>query len=473
MKIRIYLWLIFSVMFIIIGSLMYQFVIQAYEERLLTGQAEVLESQGLPVVESVRGTYPRFPERTIGYMQFYSDRLNARLLLVNQNKHLMYDSYKQIPEHTMLNFIILDRMEHAPVTQFIDTDAYGQVQYTLLPVGEGQSFPEQNAYLHGDYLLIIKDVNEIYEDIRAFRHWVLSLLLIAVMVFFILSYAVAYWFTKPIHQLIDQLKLITPHNRQFQMEYRRKDEIHLLVTSVRDMVAELNQYELRQRQFISSSSHELKTPLATMQLISENLPNVRRDPQLFGEFIADLTVQIEKMKLMTSQLLNMNQMWDKPLHRERLVTAQIVEYVKEHFERSAELQTIQLKVQADEVELYVDHALFYSAMNNLLANALHYSPPASTVTISLRNESNQDVVIQICDQGIGIPKDEQDYIFDPFYRASNATSWNQEGSGIGLAQVKQMVDRHEAEVNVQSEANQGTCFTIRFRNKSVTLRQQS
>lgn len=468
MNIRNRLWLVFSLLFIFVCLGLYGFIVKTYEERVLSGQRELSITQGQAVVEQLSGTFPRFPERTEGYLRFYSERLDARLLVLDYEKKVRFDSFDGFSPGTLLQLAILEKDKELPRTEFVPTTSYGYVQYTLLPLGT-ETPPSS-------FLLMIKDVNVLYEDIRSFHNLMLAVMGLAISVFFLLSFWLAAWFSRPIHDIVRHLQGITPQKRAFTMEYTRKDEIRQLVMAIRQMVEQLNQYEQRQRQFISASSHELKTPLATMQLICENLEHVREDPEQFQEFMQDLYMQTDKMKKVVEDLLNINRMWDRPLNLECISSSEIRYHIVKQFQRVVDSRNLHLRFTIDQDACFeVDRELFFHGVDNLIANAIRYSPENKEIHIGIQNQGERDdeAVLSICDEGIGIAEKDRPFIFDPFYRSQEAVDWDREGTGLGLVIVKLMVDRHGGTMTLESTIGKGTCFRLSFGkgNKIVTSRQ--
>jgi signal transduction histidine kinase len=102
-------------------------------------------------------------------------------------------------------------------------------------------------------------------------------------------------------------------------------------------------------------------------------------------------------------------------------------------------------------------------VTNILSNAIKYTPPGGLIEISLRQDSSttpHQAIMQVCDQGVGIPDAEISQIFEPFYRAANSRAQGIKGTGIGLASVRQIIDLHGGTISVTSEEHVGTCFTV-------------
>ncbi|GIP34346.1 cell wall metabolism sensor histidine kinase WalK [Paenibacillus sp. J2TS4] len=461
MKLHARLWVTFSLLIVVVSLILYIFIIKVYEARMLEGQKQLIVSQGYSVVDKISGTLPRFPERTEGYLSFYSKQLDMRLFVLHPDRTVWFDSFRELPEHSKLTLEILKSDASPPVGLYVPTSSYGYVQYTMLELDPGRA--------DSGYLLMVNNVDFLYEDIRSFRIQVITILLATVILFFFICYLIASWFTKPIRSLSEQMKKITPLKRVFRPPSGRKDEIGELAVEIGEMVSELNRYDQRQKQFMSSSSHELKTPLATMQLICENLPYVREEKDAHQEFLNDLEVQIGKMKHIVESMLDVNRMWDRPLNRIRLQSQSIEAHIREHFQFVLDQKSIRLKfIAEDGAWLEVDEELFHRGLDNVVSNAIRYSPANSEITVAVKRLDLFRMECTVCDQGIGISAEDLPQIFEPFYRSPEAGEWDQEGSGLGLTIVKQMVDMHGAEIRVTSTPGEGTCITMVFRNKTVT-----
>ncbi|MFC0560650.1 sensor histidine kinase [Halalkalibacter alkalisediminis] len=449
MKIHFQLWLIFSSTFIVVCLALYFVVSTSYEQRLKAGYEHVSITQGSSILGQLVGTYPYSPNRSTGYLQTYNGQLNSRLIMLDEDKNVYSDSFGQLQPNTTLNLAILAQ-DTVPVSLFSKTDAFGYVQHTLIPFQTGE---------HEGYLLMIQEANGLYSELKSFQTWMVQALLIAVFAFFFLSYFISTWFSKPIRQIIVHLKNITPQQRTFSLKRKRRDEIKELIDAIEKMVGELKQYDERQRRFLSTSSHELKTPLTTMQLILENLPYVRESEENHREFVQDLSFQVEKMKQMVEQLLQINRQWDKPLEQEALFAEDIEQHLRQSFQHLADAKQITIEFELDPIQLSVDRASFLLGVDNLVSNAIRYSPIGQNVTVSLKQENDQSK-ISVCDQGIGISPTDLPHIFEPFYRSNEATAWNQEGTGLGLPIVKQMVERHKGRIEIDTAPNQGTCVHL-------------
>ncbi|HZK23796.1 MAG TPA: HAMP domain-containing sensor histidine kinase [Oscillospiraceae bacterium] len=447
MKIQSQLWLILSVLFLVMSLVVYLVVADAYEARLQTSYQQISFAQGSALLDELTKAYPDSRQRSSGYLQNYSEQLQARLILLTEQKKVFADGFAVLEANSALDLTVL-KAGTGYASHFAQTEAFGYVQYTLLPFDKASS---------KGYLLIIQEAGGLSAELSSFRAWMLRLLVLALLSFFVLSYVVAAWLTKPMRRIIASLKQITPHKRDFALTYRRQDEIRELIAAIGRMVEELNLYDERQRRFVSTSSHELKTPLATIQLILENLPYVRENEETYQEFTEDLVFQVKKMRQIVEQLLQIMRLGDSPLQKETVSEEDIRQHLLQVFQYLVQEKELTWEFELQKTSFNVDRLLFLRALDNLVANAIRYSPQGKTIKIVVKGDKIASVV-SVCDQGIGIAAADLPQIFEPFYRANDATAYNQEGSGLGLAIVKQIAELHQGKITVNSVPQEGSCF---------------
>jgi PAS domain S-box-containing protein len=211
-------------------------------------------------------------------------------------------------------------------------------------------------------------------------------------------------------------------------------------------------------------AHEFRTPLATIQLFSELLERYldRMTPEQRSERVAVIRSQIALITDMLDDITTALRGEFKALAI-RPEPFDLVALARERVERmngtTPERRPIDLVTAVDTLTVTADRALIDMALRCLLANAIKYSPIDSPIALDLREEDSA-VVLQVHDQGIGIPPDEQEYIFEPFYRASNIGEIS--GLGIGLSLARDAIRSHGGAITVVSTPGKGSTFTVRL-----------
>lgn len=236
-------------------------------------------------------------------------------------------------------------------------------------------------------------------------------------------------------------------------------EHHIAERATVQQERERAELELR---FVSVVSHELRAPLSTLQMIAEMF-------ETFGERISEERKQsyLRQLRILVDQ---MTQLMNDVLLIRRAETANLqirrsrLDFADfcQNLIRSLQVgdnqeRAIALDCQGDCSNVWLDETLLQSILTNLLTNAMKYSSPETTVYLDL-NCTEQTVILQVRDEGIGIPVDDQARLFEMFYRAGNVGSIS--GTGLGLAIVKRFVDLLQGEMTVESVVNVGTTFRV-------------
>ncbi len=222
--------------------------------------------------------------------------------------------------------------------------------------------------------------------------------------------------------------------------------------------------ELRdlKNRFISMMSHDLKTPLAAIRLANSMLRNYgdRLSAQEKTESYDTIDQQVEYLTELINDVMTISRadFTGAELNLELVDLETYCRDILEELQLAYRMQRVLNFVGTNQrIETSIDRKLMRRAITNLLSNALKYSPADKPVTLELTH-SGHEAIIRVIDEGIGIPEDDQDHLFEPFHRASNVGSVS--GTGLGLAIAKQAVDLHHGTITVESHVNRGTVFTI-------------
>lgn len=227
---------------------------------------------------------------------------------------------------------------------------------------------------------------------------------------------------------------------------------------------EAHRLEEVRRDFVANVSHELKTPIGAVALLAEALQSAAGEPDEVKRFATRLTIEADRLTRLTNELIELSRLQAAdPISDAKPVD--IDEVVAQAVDRNrvaAEQHDIALVAGGHAAaEVVGDEALLVTAVHNLVANAIQFSPDHSRVGIGV-SRSDGVVEIAVTDQGVGIPESERDRVFERFYRVDAARSRSTGGTGLGLAIVKHVVQNHGGEVRVWSRPGSGSTFTIRL-----------
>ena len=246
---------------------------------------------------------------------------------------------------------------------------------------------------------------------------------------------------------------------------RNRQVLATQATMLEDKLAEEQRLTLLQRNFVSMASHEFRTPLAIIDGHTQRL--ISRCDRVTTEELA------QRARKVKSMVRRMTQLIDNLIGSARLIDGPIELYYHPsrvdlgwllrdscqlHRELTPDAQILE-PVEAQELIVYGDASLLGQLFCNLLSNAVKYSPEGARIEVAAAQEDAQ-VVVSIRDQGIGIPEEERERVFERYYRGSNTSGIG--GSGVGLSLVRSIVDLHKGTISLKSGEGKGSCFTLRL-----------
>lgn len=283
-------------------------------------------------------------------------------------------------------------------------------------------------------------------------------LLGGVITFFISGHAL-----KPLCDFSKKIEEVQAQNlSDSRIEENKFSELNQLSVSYNKMLERLSEAFKLQRQFTANAAHELRTPLAVMQLQidlynSSKHPNNDASAQ---QTISMITEQTERLSKMVRTLLDMSELQTIARDEEIAISA-LVEEVLADLEPLAQEKGINLIEKCDNVLLMGSDILIYRLVYNLVENAIKYNFSGGTVTVTA-TQQNSLLHLTVEDTGNGIPEELKEQIFEPFFRLDKSRSRELGGVGLGLALVREIVRVHNGSILVKNNANSGTTFEVIF-----------
>jgi len=218
------------------------------------------------------------------------------------------------------------------------------------------------------------------------------------------------------------------------------------------------------RDFVANISHELKTPIGAIGLLAEAMESAADEPEEIKRFSRRLVIEADRLTRLTHEIIELSRLQaaDALGHAERVEVSSVIAQAVDRNRVAADTHGVALVVGGDKkAEVYGDEQMLVTAVHNLVANAIQYSPDGSRVGIGVT--AHEGVVeIAVTDQGVGIPESERDRVFERFFRIDAARSRHTGGTGLGLSIVKHVVQNHGGDVRVWSQPGSGSTFTIRL-----------
>ena len=283
-------------------------------------------------------------------------------------------------------------------------------------------------------------------------------LLGGVITFFISGHAL-----KPISEFSDKIEKVQAQNlAASRIEENKVKELNQLSISYNKMLERLSESFETQRQFTANAAHELRTPLAVMQ-VQLDLYNATEHPdndECSQKTLKMVTEQNERLSKMVKTLLDMSEL-QTVARDEEIVLDALVEEVLADLEPLAQKKDITLTGNCEALTMTGSDILIYRLVYNLVENAIKYNHSYGQVTVTV-TKKDQNIIFSVADTGNGIPEALKNRIFEPFFRIDKSRSRALGGVGLGLALVHEIVRVHNGNITVKDNPAGGTIFEIVF-----------
>ena len=271
--------------------------------------------------------------------------------------------------------------------------------------------------------------------------------------------------SQPLAEIINEANHFAQGNFGSKLPDYDIKEIAELGGALNRMAAQLDRLENLRQDFVANVSHELKTPIATIKGYVETLlDGAQHDPQDLDRFLNIVSKQNDRLAAIVDDLLTLSRLESAPITQILELNdndaCHLLRFSAENCQARAEAKNINIKINCQRsIAVQVDHSLMTQALVNLIDNAIKYSSEDKTITLSAE-VINDQVRLNVSDEGPGIPEEHIPRLFERFYRVDKSRSRRVGGTGLGLAIVKHIVHIHGGQITVSNNATGGCSFTI-------------
>ena len=389
----------------------------------------------------------------------------------------------------------VDALEEIQTTRTVVTDAHGFALYDSLEIGNAEEklllFPELIRALEGNDVFYSRYEGQAMESrmamplvrrgeilgavylmeynveqgslIRALQTNIMriSVVLEAGIILAALFFSTA--FSRRVRRILTSVRRMRDGDYSQQISLRGRDELTQMAQEFNELADRLESSEERRRQFVSDASHELKTPLATIKLLSDSILQNEMDAETEAEFIRDIGREADRLGRLTQKLLTLTKLDSTATQELEIIDGkEIVQKVARMLRPLAKLRGIRLDFRCEEgCSLQMVEDDLYQIVFNLTENAIKYNRDRGWIGIELCRR-DREVLLTVADSGVGIPEEARAHVFDRFYRVDKARSRAAGGSGLGLSIVRDMVRRNQGSITVEPRREGGTLFAVRF-----------
>ncbi|SHH58015.1 Signal transduction histidine kinase [Sporobacter termitidis DSM 10068] len=267
-----------------------------------------------------------------------------------------------------------------------------------------------------------------------------------------------------ITSILKAIESVREGEYNYRIQVRGNDELALLGDEFNSLTDRLRETEEIRRRFVADASHELKTPLASIRLLSDSiLQNEGIDTDTVQEFVSDIGTEAERLSRTTEKLMSLTRLDANIVTaRETVDVRSVITSTMRMLNPLAESRGLKLDAKLDGgCFVYSTEDDIYQIVFNLVENAIKYNLPGGSVTVTLTREESE-ILLTVDDTGIGVPEPDLPYIFDRFYRVDKARSRASGGSGLGLSIVRATVQENNGTITAQRRESGGMRFEVIF-----------
>ncbi len=402
---------------------------------------------------------------------------NGRIIVINSNYRVVDDTFDfGSVDYYNITEEVIRAMRGETNTTIDEEDMSIRITMPVQEVSTSQSGTEKSNAILSNNNAINKNSSIVgvimlsfsMEDIFLVSEKVGSKAYVVVMTIVLIVMIFAFWYawvlTRPFKKVTNSIDHMSEGYFDELLSVEGYSEVEQMVESFNKMIGRIKQLENSRQEFVSNVSHELKTPITSIKVLSDSLLMQEDAPvELYREFLVDIADEIERENKIINDLLSLVKM-DKTSGELNITHVNINELLELSIKRLrpiAAKRNIELVFESFRpVEAEVDEVKLSLAISNLIENAIKYNYDDGWVRISL-NADHKFFYIKVSDSGVGIPEELQEHIFERFYRVDKARSRETGGTGLGLSITRNAILMHRGAIKVYSKEKEGTTFTIR------------
>lgn len=383
--------------------------------------------------------------------------LNCRIVVIDTQGFVVSDSSSTILNKTVMNSQIFsalnkkDKAEKAP-NEPIMTAAVSVVDKE-----------DKNKVL--GVVILSANIQDIYTSLDKMKNQVFLLSLVTSLLTGLISFITSSLITKPLKTLMKFVQKITTGQFDQKVAVVGRDEISELGNAFNHMATQLQSVEQSRQEFVSNVSHELKTPLSSIKVLTESLIFQDNVPvEMYQEFFQDINSEVDRLNNIISDLLTLVRLDQReiPMNITHVDLNEMTQNILKRLIPLAKKKEIKLVYEGHKAIIAeIDEVKLTLALSNLIENAIKYTPSEGEVRVILQSDL-QDAFITVQDTGIGIPKNEQSKIFERFYRTDKTRNRETGGTGLGLSITYKTIILHNGSIQVESEEGEGSMFTVQI-----------
>ena len=433
-------------------------IIKAYESRAVSLRTAEIQNQCTILCDQLN-SYNYLTDNSSDVVNASLTQLtniyNGRVMIINKELTVIKDTYALDEGKTIVSENVIRCMRGESTNYYDKKNRYIEVTSPITEAGAEEIAGVMLASVSTD---TIEDSLRIFYTKGRGILWIIGVLMLA------FSALVAYLLVQPLRKIRNDIENITEGFEDEELHVNTYRETRQISEAFNKLLGRLKMVDASREEFVSNVSHELKTPLASMKVLADSLVLQEQVPvELYQEFMEDIAKEIDRENDIINDLLTLVKMGKTApdLNIAPVNINQLLELTLKRLKPIAEKKNVEVVLESFRpVTAEIDEVKMTLAVSNLVENAIKYNNQGGWVHVSL-NADHKFFYIKVADSGIGIPREDQDHIFERFYRVDKSHSREIGGTGLGLAIARNAVIIHRGSIKVYSSPGEGTTFTVR------------
>ena len=445
-------------------------ILQNYEQRAVNVKISDVSTQ-LRILANHLITYHYLQDTSSEVINAELDQLSSlydgRVLVINNDLKVVKDTYGISENKTIISEEVVRCIKGENTSRYDRNNGYVEmtipIKETVTLGGNEKEAKERKEIVRG-VMLVSASTDSISVTMEILSRKALIVEVIVIIVTTIVSVLAAKILIRPFEKITEALDEAQEGYSSDPISVTDCVETEHIGDAFNRVLGRMKVLDTSRQEFVSNVSHELRTPITSMKVLADSLISQKDVPvELYQEFMEDIAKEIDRENDIINDLLTLVKMGKTApdLNIAPVNINQLLELILKRLKPIAEKKNVEVVLESFRpVTAEIDEVKMTLAVSNLVENAIKYNNEGGWVHVSL-NADHKFFYIKVADSGIGIPKEDQDHIFERFYRVDKSHSREIGGTGLGLAIARNAVIIHRGSIKVYSNPGEGTTFTVR------------
>ncbi|OOO00356.1 MAG: histidine kinase [Epulopiscium sp. Nele67-Bin004] len=385
--------------------------------------------------------------------------INARVVVVDSLGYIVVDSSRVDVNKTLITTQVFDALNKKNSAEKVTIDGQN-IMSTVVSIRD-----KDDPDLVLGAVVLSANIDDIYVSLEALATQIYLLALATSLLMGLLSFFTSSYITRPLKALMKSVQKVAKGQIDKKIELRGSGEMTELANAINHMTEQLHGVDESRQEFVSNVSHELKTPLASIKVLTESLMFQDNVPiEMYEEFFCDINSEVDRLNNIITDLLSLVKLDSNKVHLNITNTClnELIESILKRLDPIAKTKDITLIYEShQDINMDADEVKLTLAISNLIENGIKYTSEGGQVKVTIQSDS-QDVFVTVIDTGIGIAKEEQSRIFERFYRVDKTRNRETGGTGLGLSITYRTIIMHNGTIKVSSEEGIGSTFIVQI-----------